>query len=216
MAILRRVDGVQFAVQPYRAVLDVKKSVLLNQEVHLLAQDHGNFVRLFRISHEHYSAVFSQDPGFLLGETVWQHFDRPDNLIYCELMDDKIHALLVVINADGVVVDNKFELVNIIAELNSLILENTKYAVFTYGKVPITSSNDEKAYKFHEQNILSFNHLAEPLFTSLHVTDQFQLLPLHLALKEHHLNKSYNLPIIFTILLIIIAVSAWLLLSYIQ
>ena len=215
MAILRRVDGVQFSAQPYRSVLEGKKSSLLNKEVRLLAQEHGNFVKLLSGANNQYTAIFSQDPGFLFGETVWQHFERPDDLVYCELID-KTHALLVVVNAGKVVLDGKFELANIETQLNSFISENTKYTVFTSGKVPITSNNAENAYHFHEQNLVSYNHLPEPIFNTLHITEQYQLLPLQLALKEHRLDQSFKLPIIFTTLLIIIAASAWLLISYVQ
>lgn len=215
MAILRRMDGVQFSAQPYRSVLESKKSSLLNQEVRFLAQEHGNFVKLLRVANNQYSAIFSQDPGFLFGETVWQHFERPDNLVYCELFD-KTQALLVVVNAGKVVIDGKFELANIVAQLNAVISETSKYKVFTSGKVPITSNSAENAYHFHDQNLMSYNHLPEPLFNTLHITEQYQLLPLQLALKEHRLDQSFKLPVIFTTILIIIAVSAWLLISYIQ
>jgi hypothetical protein len=215
MAILRRVDGVQFAIQPYRTVLDLKKKSLIKNEVLNLALEHGNYVRLYRSKHKQYAAIFSWDPGFLLGETIWQHFQCPDNLVYCELMGEN-QALLVIVKTGKVIVDRQLDVANIVKEITPLISEDAKFAVYTYGKVPISSGNAENAFIFHENNLVSFNHLSEPLFRSLHVSQQYQLLPLSLALKEYRLNNSYKLSMTIMALLIIMSIITWLLLSYVQ
>lgn len=216
MTILRRMDGVQFALQPYRTTLNTHHVTPLKTEIAQLAQAHGGFVRLFNKYNDQLVGVFSADPGFLLGENVWHHFECPEYLVYCEELVGKNQALLVVVNSGIVILDSVFELVDITDVLTPLVSEGAKYTVYTYGNVPITSDNSTNAFRFTEKNLALFNHLTEPLFTSLHVSDQFQLLPLSLALDEHRLNKSYTLEIIIIVLLIIVAFSSWLLMSYLQ
>lgn len=216
MTVLRRIDGVQFAVQPYRTTFNTNHATNLKNDVAQLAQSHGGFVRLFNKPSDQLVSVFSADPGFLLGENIWQHFECPEYLVYCEELEGKNQALLVVVNSDIVILDGVFALDEIVKELTPLISDGAKYTVYTYGNVPTSSDNSKDTFSFNEKNLVSFSHLAEPVFTSLHVANQFQLLPLSLALNEHRLSKSYSLEIIIFVLLIIMAFSSWLLMSYLQ
>jgi hypothetical protein len=209
-------DGVQFVLQPYRTTLNAHHATPLKTEIAQLAQAHGGFVRLFNKSDNQLIGVFSADPGFLLGENVWLHFECPEYLVYAEELEGKNQALLVVVNSGIVILDSVFELVDITDVLTPLLSEGAKYTVYTYGNVQITSDNNTDVFGFTEKNLALFKQLDEPLFTSLHVTNQFQLLPLSLALDEHRLNKSYTLEIIIFVLLIIVAFSSWLLMSYLQ
>ena len=86
MSVLRRDDGLLFVLQPYRELLKSKSVALLKREFYLLSQQYGVYSRIFKQSDGHFEAVFARDPGCLFGETVWKHFGKPRDLLYCEAL----------------------------------------------------------------------------------------------------------------------------------
>ncbi len=216
MAVLRRLDGVQFAINPYRTTVEFHQILQLNQSIKELTQTHGQYVRLFKKADNQFTAVLSQDPGFLLGESVWQHFECPDNLVYCESMPENAQAILVIVSAGKIVFDNVIALSQIDAELKQHIIDAEKYAVYIYGDVPIGMGNNNYEFIFKENQITSFNHLTEPLFIHLPINEHVQLLPLQLALKEHHLGKSSALEKASIFVIIAVAFSSWYAMFYLH
>lgn len=209
MAVLRRLDGVQFAINPYRTTIEFQNGAQLTKTIKTLTLSHGQNIRLFKTSDNHVDAVMSLDPGFLLGESVWQHFECPQNLIYCELMPENMKALLVIVTEGKVAFDNLIAVEQIVIELPQHIDITEKYAIYTYGDVPIAVGNDKKSFNFKDNNIASFNHLSEPLFIHLPVNDQLQLMSMQSALTEHHFTESSIISRVGLLLLIIMAFSSW-------
>jgi hypothetical protein len=210
MPILRREDGVQFAIQPYRETLSVKNTSLLKKEIHYLAQSHGAYVRLFKQPAGQYESVFSHEPGYLLGETVWHYYHCPRDLVYCEALPNSEYAILVIVHAGKVYLDAKMTKANIAEELTTLTSGDAKYDIFIYGNVPITQTVGEPGFVFAKNKIESFIQLQEPLYPRLPVSQALQLLPLDFALEEYYLGKPRHLLLAILALLILCVLGlAW-------
>lgn len=216
MTVLRRVDGVQFVINPYRTILELEHVSQLQNVVKQLTQSHGQYIRLIKKSDNRLTAVLSADPGFLLGEAIWQHFQNPDNLVYCEVLSETSQAILVIVTQGTIVFDNVIEISQVISELKNHINNAEKYAVYTFGDVPINVGKADKSFNFNDKQIVLFNHLAESLYIHLTISEQFQLLPVRLALQEHQIGKSSALKILSIVLFMAIAISSWYLINYLR
>lgn len=180
MTILRREDGVAFVLQPYRETLAIKNTSLLRKEIRYLAETHGNEVRLFKSDTGEFEAVFSQEAGYLFGETVWFHFRSPTDLIYCEVVDkDEKQVLLVVVRAGKVYLDAKLSFEDIQEELADLLTETvSRYDIYVFGDVPVD---------FNQAAVKTLSKLPQSLYQHLSIDERFALLPLEQALAEHRL-----------------------------
>jgi hypothetical protein len=169
-----------FLFQPYREALTVKTASLLRKEIQYLAQQHGQYCRLFKRKAGEIEAVFSLEPGYLLGETVWHYFDESPYLIYCEKLTDEKddQNILLVVVRDGIIyLDAKFSAITLKEELkNLLVTDSQKYKVYTYGTVP---------YKF--EGVEFTKTLEKSIFDGLVWDSAFQLLPTFEALREQGL-----------------------------
>ncbi len=209
MPILRRDDGIQFALQPYRELLPPSKSSILKNEIRMLAENHGEYVRLFKQSNGFTEGVFSRDPGFLLGEAIWQHFGRPTDLIYCEELNDGNTALLVVVRDGSVYLDTKLPNTGIADELASLVADRHSYQIFIYGDVPISQTPTPDKFTFDPSQVKLFQTLNESVFQRVRVDDSLQLQPLEFILRSLRFGIPSSLWITIISIVVIIAL-AWL------
>lgn len=208
MPTLRRDDGIQFVIQSYRELLTGKGTGALKRKIRSLAIKHGEFVRLFKQDAGKFDAVFSREAGYLLGETVWHHFGKPMNMIFCEALPEKQQALLVVIRSGSVYLDTKTSYANLLDEFASLALSNEKYVIYVYGDVPLSDQKTNDNFAFDHAQVESFTHLVEPIFHKLVADPALQLQPLELALTSSYLNKPLTKPIIIGIALLF-AIIVW-------
>lgn len=202
MSTLRRDDGVNFILQPYRETLTLRSSALLRKEVRYLSEQYGENVRLFKRKSNEFEAVFSSDKGFLLGETVWNHFGNIPELIYCERLSYQ-EILLVVVRENKVYLDTKLDETALTEELNLLLVEpEGRYVVYTYGNLPKV---------FEKAAIKSLSPLDYSLFSTLPVSAQFQLLPTETALDEFGLGlkRRSSLLVLSVICLSALAIGWW-------
>lgn len=190
MPILKRADGIQFVIHAYRELLQPAKASLLRSEIRMLAQNHGEYVRLFKLSSGEIEAVFSRDPGFLLGEAVWQYFGKPADLIYCEALSEINVAALVIVRSGSVYVDSKISFANIQDELASIVMGDNQYAVYLYGDVPISQSKQRGKFVIDATQMTSFTLLEKPLFPVLPVNEDLQLQPLEFALRSDVIGRA--------------------------
>lgn len=186
MPTITRGDNTEFIVQPYRERLNLKNYTILKREIRYLAQINGQFVRLFKMGNGMYETVFSHDPGFLLGESIWQYFGKPENLLYCEELNQE-EVLLVLIRSGSVYLDGKYLKTAIKEELGMLANTSVALIIKMYGDVPITEDCEAEPEKFcfDEIQIKSFTKLSEPVFARLPVRGDLQLLSLEQGLLEH-------------------------------
>lgn len=205
MPILKRDDGIQFAIHAYRELLPPAKMSILRQEIQNLALSHGEYVCLFKLPNGQTEAVFSRDPGFLLGEAIWQHFGKPNDLIYCEALPEGHFAIIVVVRGGSVYLDTKIPFANLHDELASLVTGVNQYDIYIYGDVPISSKKERGKFTFDPAQVKSFTILQQPVFKTLPVDDSLQLKPLEFALRFQKIVNKTPLIIIGVIALLLLA-----------
>jgi hypothetical protein len=195
MPILRRDDGLQFIIQPYREILNVERVGVLKKKIRMLASDYGGNLCIFQTPDRNLEIVFSRDSGPLLGESVWNYLKRPNNLIYCEALFERNRALMVIVKNGVILLDASISYSAVMEELASLDTVNQKYDIYVYGDVPLVKSKsegDREGVALEDQCVRSFNKLDESLFMKLPVYDEARLQPLELALNSPYLGKSYK------------------------
>ncbi len=204
MPILNREDGVNFVLQPYRESLAIRNTSLLRKEIRYLAEQYGENIRLFKRKGDEYEAVFSQEAGVLLGETVWHYFKEAPELIYCEVLNTKEPQILLVIVRDGkVYLDTKGSTESLFDEMASLLIETKgRYEVYTYGDLPEV---------FSDAAVKSRTKLPEPLFPKLPTNQAFQLFTIDQALDEYGLGvkRRSSLIAVTLVCLVILSVLWW-------
>jgi len=186
MATIVRKDGTQFVIEAYREPLSEKKRALLSNEIKQLAEQHGQYVRLFGYANGEMEAVFSKDPGYLFAETIWYYFDKVDNLIYVEAAVDNKSYLVVVRNGciyvDTVIANDKLR-----DELMPLTMGREVYHIITAGDVPLAQTTVAPKFSFPEQLVESFDQLMVSPLLALPVIKNLRLLMLSEALRNKQL-----------------------------
>ncbi len=215
MSTLTRNDGVEFVLQAYRELIQCDNKSALAQKIRSLAEQHGRFVRLFKKSPLLFEAVFSNEAGYLLGESVKHYFYQAQNLIFCEAIDEH-HVLTVVVRDGEVYLDALIAKKQLYFELQLLMGDKHQYRIYTHGNVPLKEINTpgqdaDFDFIFPKNKIVQFEKISEPLFVRLPTLKVLQLLPLPLALKSQHLNGSAR-TITYTAICIIATACGWMLL----
>lgn len=198
-------------MQAYRELLSGHKKSQLAHDIRLLAEQQGQYIRLFSRGQHQYEAVLSREPGYLLGETIWHFFSEPENLIYCEALPDSAHVLLVVVRASSVYMDAKLLATNLQSELLPLMTDDISYRIITVGNVPLRKAESFGTFRFPSDLIERFETLKEPIFMNLPALKSLQVQPLPLALKAEHLTGGLPVPVIALFVLGIMVGAGWLL-----
>lgn len=187
MSLLNRPDGIQFVVQPYRERLTLTKRSLMVQKIKALSEQHGQYVLLSPIDQYTIETVFSREPGYLLGETVWSFFNKPAYLIFCErLSRDNNQVLLVIIRNNEVYLDALVDNDKLRTELLPLISSTELFKVITFGDVSLVQNDPAPAGSFTlpKNLVSSFEVYKEPVYKNLLAQVTWRLLTLPLALKS--------------------------------
>jgi len=211
MSTLIRSDGTQFVTQAYRELLPAAKKSQIVQDVRLLAEQQGQYVRLFKKSQGQFEAVFSTEPGSLLGESIWHYFGEPENLVYCEALQDTAQVLVVVVRSGSVYIDAQILGSSLQSELLPLMTGDLKYRIVTAGNVPLRKAESFGTFRFPKELVESFENLDEPLLPRLPALKSLQLLPLPLALKSEHLNLGFSTPAIVVAIIALVFGGWWFL-----
>lgn len=209
MPILRRDDGIQFALQPYRELLPPSKSSLLKNEIRMLAENHGEYAHIYKQPNGFTEGVFSRDPGFLLGEAIWQHFGKPTDLIYCEELKERNTVLLIVVRDGSVYLDTKVPASSLPDELASLVADRHHYQIFIYGDVPLSQTPEPNKFSFDPSQIKLFQVLNESVFQRVKVDDSLQLEPLEFVLRGLRFGIPPSLWIAIASIVLIILLAWW-------
>lgn len=189
MSTITRNDGTQFVIQAYRELIKYKKKSLQSQRIRDIAQQQGQFVRLYKRRTGEYEAVFSAEPGYLLGESIKQYFQQAKNLIFCESTKDNTQLLLVIIKDGHVFADTCISVDQLKAELLPLTTLKIKFQIVVSGNLahqiaPTAKDN----FFFPEALISSYEPVDDPLIPRLPTLPSVKLLPLPLALKAERLS----------------------------
>lgn len=184
MPYIAREDGVHFVIPSYRDVLLSKKSALQREMVDL-SQSYGEYVTMQRKGPQQYEVAFSPDTGYLLGESVWAHFNRPLDMIYCEIIPNTTEAILVIVKAGSVYLDGSFPVESIPEELVIFLTQQNNFEIYVYGDVPITEKPTDGKFSFDAASVKSYTVLDQPVFKNLPLLPIYQLQILDVVLKEN-------------------------------
>lgn len=184
MPIITRQDGLNFAIYTYRELLAAKQPNLLRREIEFLREENGDYARFFEQTTGDFEAIFSKEPGYLLGETVWFHFDKPDNLILCEAMPGDENAILVVVRAGSVYLDALVSMSNLVDEFIALVTGSNQYDIYIHGDVPLARTASDEKFAFPDNFVKSFTELSSPVFNKLQPDEDLKLLFIKDAIEE--------------------------------
>lgn len=185
MSYITREDGEHFVIPSYRDVLSAKQKNALKKEILVLSQSYGEFIALQKKGTAQYEVAFSPDPGYLLGESIWQYFKRPLDMIYCEAVPNTTEAILVIVKAGSVYLDGSFPIESIPEELVIFLTQQNNFEVYTYGEVPISETPVEGKFAFEASSIKNFTVLNEPVFAKVPLLKTYQLRNVEIVLKEY-------------------------------
>jgi hypothetical protein len=183
MPYITREDGVRFIIPSYRDTLVAKKDSLLKREIFLLSANYGEYITLQKKNINQYEVAFSPDPGYLLGECIWQHFNRPDDMIYCEAIPNTSEAILVIVKSGSVYLDGSFAIDSIAEELVVFKTQKNNFDIYIYGDVPVSQEMEDEKFTFDASSVHSFNILTAPVFPTLEGVKAFQLQLVDTVLK---------------------------------
>jgi hypothetical protein len=175
MAYITREDGEHFVIPSYRDVLSAKKQSLLRREILALSSNYGEYITLQRKNINQYELAFSPEPGYLLGESVWNFFKRPQDLIYCEQIPNTFEAILVIVKSGSVYLDGTFPIDVIVEELIVFRTQQNYFDIYIHGDVPISEYPEEGKFAFDSSSVKSFTVLPEAIFPTLPTPRAFQL-----------------------------------------
>jgi hypothetical protein len=181
MAVLHRDDDALFILQPYRELLTLRSAALFKREINLLAQSYGGYSRLIKQRDGRVEAIFSRDPGYLFGESLWRHLGSPPNLLYCEALAEKDQLLLAIVRDGYVYLDAKIPYSQLAEELLPLQTSTAAFAVYVHGAVPELPLNADR--------IQSFTRLTASAFQAMSAQAALSLLAVEQAVAELQLNR---------------------------
>ena len=130
MPYITREDGEHFVIPSYRDVLSIKQKTQLKKEIYSLSQSYGEYITLQKKSVNQYEVAFSTDTGYLLGESIWHTFNRPEDMIYCEVVPNTTEAIFVIVKSGIVYLDGRFPLDSIPEELVVFLTQQNKFEIY--------------------------------------------------------------------------------------
>lgn len=210
MPVLRRKDGAQFVFRAYRESLDGQSRHQLRHNIIELSKQQGNYTRIYRHKSNHYEAVFTNEAGYLLAETIYHHYDKSTNLIFCELVNNGSYVLVVVIKDGSVFLDNKIALVDLQKELLPLYTAHAAFRIIISNQKSLLTPN-QTALRFPQSVTKEVEVVESSVIDILPLMEYTRLQPLSIALKTDILKKP--LPVFYFIItgcLLIFACSWWL------
>jgi hypothetical protein len=185
MPYITREDGERFVIPSYRDVLSAKSKSQLKKDILLLSQSYGEYITMQKKNAMQYEVAFSPDTGYLLGETVWQHFKKPSDMIYCEAIPGVAEVILVIVKDDSVYLDGSFPIDNVSEELVVFLTQQAHFEIYTYGDVPIADSPEDGKFSFDQKSVKSFTMLDEPVFPTLALVQNYKLQLVETVLTAH-------------------------------
>lgn len=209
MSILTRNDGVQFVLQVYRESFSLTERPRVLRQIRQIAEQQGAYLGLFNKDDRQLEVVFSPEPGYLLGESVWDYFRRPENLIFCEALPDSEDVVLVIIRDHRVYLDTQIEKNFLRSELLPLMSDERSYQIVVSGSTGLTKAPQEEGFCFPEDQVESFMQLPKSLLPRLKISKNLRLQPLKDALRSEYLRQPTSLLIVAVVALIAVMGVVW-------
>lgn len=212
MAYITREDGEHFVIPSYREVLSAKQKSVLKKDILLLSQSYGEYITLQKKNQIQYEIAFSPDTGYLLGESVWSYFKKPNDLIYCEAIPGTTEAIMVIVKDGSVYLDGSFPLESIPEELIVFLTQENHFEIYIHGDVPISQTPEPNKFNFEANVVKSFTVLDKPVFATLPLLKAYQLQLVDVVLKAHGIGV---FPVKQLVGALVIAGLGWMLWTYI-
>lgn len=209
MPYITREDGEHFVIPSYRDVLTVKQKSQLKKEILLLSQSYGEYITLQKKGTNQYEVAFSPDTGYLLGESIWHHFNKPLDLIYCEAIPNTTEAILVIVKSGSVYLDGSFPMDSIPEELIIFLTQQNNFEIYVYGDVPISKEPEAGKFSFEESSVKSYTVMDKPVFPTLPLMKTFQLQLVDAVLKEQGIGVVPIKPIVIGLAVIAVVYFGW-------
>jgi hypothetical protein len=185
MPYITREDGEHLVIPSYRDVISAKQKNAIKKDVLALSQSYGEYITMQRKASLQYEVAFSPEIGFSLGESVWLHFNRPADMIFCETIPNSSEAILVIVKGESVYLDGSFSLESIPEELIIFLTQQNNFEIYTYGDVPISETSAEGKFSFDPGSVKSFTSLDEPVINTMQLAKAYQFQPVDQVLKTH-------------------------------
>ncbi len=209
MSVLLRGDLTPFVLRPYRETIQMSGHSLFKKEIRLLSENYGNYARFFKQPDGSYEGVFSHDAGYLLGDLIWQHFAKPDNLIYCEELPEAGYTLMVIVIDGKVFLDNKINHRDLLEELATLSATPLSFSVYVCGDTPLSDHPGAGKLVLDTERVNSFSRLTEALFPTLALDPHLQLLPIETAISELKIDQPLRIFIALMFGLVLLTLIGW-------
>jgi hypothetical protein len=213
MPYITREDGEHFVIPSYRDVLTATSKSQLKKDILALSQNYGAYIAMQAKSATQYEVAFSPDLGYLLGESIWHHFNRPPDLIYCEALPNTTEAILVIVKAGAVYLDGSFPLESIAEELIIFLTQQNNFEIYVYGDVPISETPEPNKFSFEANSVKSFVHLEKPVFPTLPLLKAYQLQLVDPVLKAHGIGVFPVRSVVIIVAFVIAGYFVWSFLS---
>jgi len=209
MAYIAREDGEHFVIPSYRDVLAAKSGAALKKDILQLSQNYGEYITMQRRAALRFEVAFSPDTGYLLGESIWHHFNRPPDMIYCEEIPNTSEAILVIVKSGNVYLDGSFSKDSIPDELVVFLTQENNFEIYVYGDVPISQTPEEGKFAFEEKSVKSFTVLDQPVFQTLPLLKAYQLKPVEVAIKSQGVGGMPLMPVLGSVAFIVFVMILW-------
>ena len=206
MAFITREDGQHFVIPSYRDVISAKQKSVIKKDIIALSKNYGDYITLQKKSATQYEVAFSPDTGYLLGETVWYHFTRPEDMIYCEAIPNTTEAILVIVKNGSVYLDGRFPIESITEELVIFLTQQNNFEIYTYGDVPVVEKPEEGKFCFDASSVKSFTILDKPVFPTLPLLKIYQLQLVEVLLREQGIGV---LPLKQLVIVLVVLFGGW-------
>ncbi len=184
MPYITREDGERFVIPSYRDTLRARSASILKREIQLLSSNYGEYITLQKKAADRYEAAFSTDTGYLLGESIWNFFKRPADMIYCEQVPNTTEAILVIVKSGTVYLDGMFAIDSIPEELVIFKTQSNHFQIFTFGDVPISEHPEDEKFSFDVGSVELFSQLDSPVFATLPLYKNYHLEIVDIVLKN--------------------------------
>ncbi len=203
-SIQREHDNLIFITPDYRGKVHVTKHALIKKEILLQSAQHGAFAYLQKKGLLDYEVVFSHEQGILLGESIWHHLHKPQHMIFCEALQGRLEAIVIVVKDNCIFIDAIIPFNDILGELAVCGATDIAFDIFIYGKVPLNKTNIKKTCA-----IKNFTILSESVFENIQENAAFLVLPTVLALKEQGIGAFPVKNIVYTVTVFTLLFMAW-------
>lgn len=192
MALLKTKQGDDILLVPYRFEVEAKSRSTLVKAIKETAETLGDareFCAVEQLDGGGYAVALHDQQGYILAESVWRHFDYPENLIWCEQLsdEDSDRVIIVIVKDNRIHLDGEIPLTALNQDIATSIGDgDQRFSIYTHGDVPLVSNNDGEFGKvaLDRDRVTSFTELERSLVT---------VIDWNSSDKTHRISKSVSM-----------------------